>query len=423
MKVIFFLLASTLVIVSFVVFLTFAPYHFYFTTVNEGLVSEYLTMKGQDKLRLKPEDEFLSTEKLVYKENENQWRNFHFGDLNVPFPLSHPMFLLIPHIDFNGAYNELGAKYLTRKEKDIANFLILKSEALELSMNRHRIFDLPYFKAMIQKKTQDDIWRDLFTLNVTLPDKGNKSYIEYAKVLYEIDYRTLVYNLYILKLRERYFPVNMMKFSLFKKGDIGVVRLESQKEGRLIELFLIPHKGRIYRMKFEYEQYDVLAETIRARILDGLKYTKSSEDTTNAIYAQYKKLEYRERIDQKGMVYLYAAWSHVPEKREFLKEMIRFLERGQGNQVYLKALYDYAYRLYGTNFSLSDSERVETNEQKLERLINEEKNAEYEKAKNERVDIQDGEFESNEDKIDYFLKKAKSSGKNSDESDDILRSP
>lgn len=422
MKVIFFLFTSLIVVATFVVFLVFAPYHFYYVTLNEGLISEYLTLKRHDSSWHKTSVELSKGGDTVFSESTDLWRDFHFSNFNLPFPLLHPSLLVVPYIDFEGSYDELGARFLDRGEQELAEFLILQSESYELTQKKQKLFELPYFRAHLREKTPAQIWQDMFTLDLDLEGKGNRDWTTYLQELYKIDYRDLVYKLYILKMREHYFPVNTDKFAFYKDTGVAIIDLKNDDESYKDELFFILEKDIIYKIKFRYNVHNIMGEVVREKILQSIRYQESSEDSTNAIYAQYKQLEYEERIDQKGMVYLYAAWSHVPKKKEFLKEMIRFLERGKGNQVYLRSLYDYAYKLYGTNFSLDKDNLKESSEERLKRLIKKESDEEYEAIGREKLNIDDTKFENREQKIDFLLQKAKDNNENLDEKDNVLRS-
>jgi predicted nuclease with TOPRIM domain len=93
--------------------------------------------------------------------------------------------------------------------------------------------------------------------------------------------------------------------------------------------------------------------------------------------------------------------------------MISFLERGRDNLLQLAPLYEYSYARYGTTFSKKDKQLKETREERLKRKKREELENYLEKIEKENQNIED-KFEKTEDKIKYFLQKAKDSGVDSD---------
>ena len=59
-------------------------------------------------------------------------------------------------------------------------------------------------------------------------------------------------------------------------------------------------------------------------------------------------MNYQSRIDQEGMIYLLATWSHIPNDKNVIREMIQFLEKGKGNLLFLQPLYNYSYKKFGS---------------------------------------------------------------------------
>ncbi|TNE96979.1 MAG: hypothetical protein EP326_12310 [Deltaproteobacteria bacterium] len=98
--------------------------------------------------------------------------------------------------------------------------------------------------------------------------------------------------------------------------------------------------------------------------------------------------------------------------------MIQFLERGKENSMQLTPLYKFAYKKFGTTFSLKDKLKEDA-KARLERKIKEELEAELKRERNSNSEIDDSKFETEEKKIEYFLDKAKE-GDNSDEDEDVL---
>jgi len=123
------------------------------------------------------------------------------------------------------------------------------------------------------------------------------------------------------------------------------------------------------------------------------------------------------------MTYLMAAWSHDMSNKEFLRVMISFLERGKHNIKFLKPLYEFAFKKYGTNLSSSEELIIENANERVKRKAKEELEAEIRKAEEVKTVKQDGEFTTEEEKMKYFLQRAKDKKTNSDTSIKELSSP
>ena len=146
----------------------------------------------------------------------------------------------------------------------------------------------------------------------------------------------------------------------------------------------------------------------------------SSVDSSVPIYAQYKNLSYKDRVDQMGMTYLYTAWSHDLENREFVRVIILFLERGKDNLKFLQPFYEFAYKKFGTNLSSNNDVLEESASERLRRQIKEEQEAELKRAAEEKTTKFEGQFTNPDEKIKYFLNKAKEKKNNSDDSNNTL---
>jgi hypothetical protein len=137
------------------------------------------------------------------------------------------------------------------------------------------------------------------------------------------------------------------------------------------------------------------------------------------IYSDYKQLPFYKKVGQTGLAYLFASWSHHQEDREYLREMIQFMERGKQNQNILRPLYDFAFAKFGTTFSRHEKNRREVASEKLKRKREEELKAEIKAA--ESLDYNtETEFTNDQEKIKFFLRKAKDSKEDSDQKRKML---
>jgi hypothetical protein len=100
--------------------------------------------------------------------------------------------------------------------------------------------------------------------------------------------------------------------------------------------------------------------------------------------------------------------------------MIRFLERGKNKKVYLDPLYKYGYEHYGTSFSNLLEKLRETEKEKLDRKVKEEE--QFKRKSLEDITILDEveKFESNEEKIKFYLQKGKDEGEGRTDSKSLI---
>jgi hypothetical protein len=128
------------------------------------------------------------------------------------------------------------------------------------------------------------------------------------------------------------------------------------------------------------------------------------------LYAAFQNLKYKEKLTPGGLTYLYAAFSHQKESKSFLSQMISFLERGNSKRLFLDPLYDYGFLRHGTNFSKDLEKLKETQGEKLKRKTEEEEAILRKKLKDITILDEVEKFESEEEKIKFYLQKAKDEG-------------
>ncbi|MCO4792596.1 MAG: hypothetical protein KC493_02700 [Bacteriovoracaceae bacterium] len=399
------------------------PYHIYTLALSEGVDTDFVKTNVLPSSMYK--GSLYSFKKLdaVFVEDESLYKTFHFDSFTLPFPFRHPLFKAMPLVEnLSKDKPNLGLRLMDQKGKMISEFLNGESFKFYLELGKHKLFNLPVYKKMILDKSQETVFRDMFEKDITIPDyksMGFINYIRYIKKRYSYD--ELVYNLFILKLRNDYLPKKAWKIAYYEKKGYGIAEINIEKEGDkfLQEIVFILHRGNIYSLSLKSRKYTSEAEAYRRRLMQNLNWKESiSGDSSVPIYSEYRELEYQKRIDQEGMLYLFAAWSHEIHKKEFLKEMIQFLERGKENTMQLTPLYQFAYKKFGTTFSLKDKLKEDA-KARLDRKIKEELEDELRREKQNNSEIDDSRFESEEKKIEYFLDNAKEA-KNSDEDEDVL---
>jgi hypothetical protein len=350
-------------------------------------------------------------------ESKKLWESFHFNNFNLPLPVRHPMIEMIPIVERRKEVPILGAKFKVRNKRVIASFKVLESFKFDRKIKHHKIFELPFFKNYLLKIEDKKLWKDLFTKDINLP-VGEFSDKKYWEKLWQIPYQELVYNLYILILRKQFLPENAREIAYFTKKGFGVVELVNVEKLDLgleeifrKEMIYVYDKGFVHKFLITSRFENIISESIRIKFMSTLTYEPSDESSSIEIYARYKELPYQRRITQEGLTYLFASWSHVTSKKEYLKEMIQFLERGSMNYEILSPLYDYSYKVFGSNFSIIRNNLKESATEELKRKIQEEEAQERKKIESlddDQAQV-DGEFSNDEEKVEYFLKKAKES--------------
>ncbi|MBC7714195.1 MAG: hypothetical protein H7177_12700 [Rhizobacter sp.] len=400
------------------VLVAIAPYHIYTLTLTEGVNTRFLTMSPTKAVLYDGED--LTIEAPTDMHDESLYQTFHFGQFELPMPINHPLFYMIPIIKIEGAGPRLGASFQNGKNVELFNFMMERSYKFETTSGDQKLFTLPIFKNYISRKSNDEVWSDLFKKRLSLPSNDGKSFFDSLVSLRKVAYNDLVYNLYILYNRRFSVPDNTVKMSFFNERNMGVVELPSADPKVLVERLYIIEQGLIYPVMIKTRKTDTTAMNYRKKFLREIKYKSSSTDSAISIYARYKQIPYIQRVDQQGMTYLYSAWSHDLDNRDFVRVIILFLERGKLNLKYLKPFYEFAYKKFGSTLSSDSGYLNETASESLKRKISEELEGEVKKETEQQAARNEGQFSTPEDKIKYNLQKAKDKKINSDESEKSL---
>jgi hypothetical protein len=400
------------------VLVAIAPYHIYTLTLTEGVNTRFLKMTPTKSTLYDGYD--LNIKAPSNMNDEGLYQTFHFGYFELPMPINHPLFYLIPIIKIEKAGLRLGASFQNGKNIELFSFMVERPYKFETVSGDEKIFTLPIFKNYISRKTNDEVWRDLFQKKLSLPSNEGKSFFDSLVSLRKVTYNDLVYNLYILYNRRFSVPANTEKMSFYAEKNMGVVELPSTDPKVLVERLYIIEKGLIYPVLIKSRRSDMAAINFRSKFIREIKYKSTSSDSAISIYGRYKQIPYTQRVDQQGMTYLYSAWSHDLDNREFVRVIILFLERGKLNLKYLKPFYEFAYKKFGSSLSSASGYLNETAPESLKRKINEELEGEVKQEADKPTVKSEGQFASPEDKIKFNLQKAKDQKINSDDSESSL---
>jgi hypothetical protein len=162
----------------------------------------------------------------------------------------------------------------------------------------------------------------------------------------------MIYNLYILQLRSKFFPKVALKFGNIGQEDVGIITLNSDDKDFTSELVLTMRNGIIYSYVIFSKIGNSNAESLKERFLRNIIFKRGDIHLGKLAYQEFKSSPYQVKKGQAGFLQLFSSWTNWEEKREDLtKEMIFFLERGRNRQQ-LEPLYSYAYLVFGKVFSL-----------------------------------------------------------------------
>lgn len=393
-----------------------APYHIYTLTLSEGVNTRFLVMNPSKEvlydgspIEYFKDDELLTSSKFIFK-------TLHLKNFSVSLPVNHPELSFIPKIKTESNRLKLGAYFIDSKYRTQFSFIYELDYKFETSLENQNLFLLPIFRNFIAKKSQTEIWSDLFSKKLSLPKSGNKSFFESLDELKEYSYQELVYNLYILNLRKKFIPEGVVSIKFDQELNIGLVKFENtEEEGLEKERFFILDQGIVYPVTVYTNTKSRIGKFSRNKLIKEIKIKNSSIDSAIPIYAEYKMLPYKDRIEEDGMMFLFTAWSHDTKNKDFIRVIIQFLERGHSNIKFLKPFYEYAFKKFGTSFASDKDFLKETQGEELKRKIHEEVEKEQLiESKKDSIKF-DGEYESNDEKIKKLLQKAKDKKTNSDE--------
>lgn len=415
-----YLIVLLFIIILGLCLIAIAPYHVYTLALTEGVNTRFLVMKPA------PSSFYDGGGIQFFKDVDNSnddsslFLKFHLANILLPLPFNNSLFSFIPIIKVDSAKVYFGGTLLDGKNNNLFSFSIEKAHKLETYSGDQKLFLLPIFKNYINRKFETEIWKDLFSKKLSTPSNIGKTFLQSLFSLKNVSYNELVYNIYILYNRTQLFPSNTKRFSFDSSTAHGLIEIQNDDPTIRKEKVFFYDKGIIYSIIIKTKIDNTAAEHFRSRMLRESIYKESTIDSSIPIYSEYKRISYNNRIDQQGMIYLFSAWSHDFTNREYLRVIILFLERGNLNLKYLKPFYEYTYKQFGTNLSTTDNVLLETADEKLKRKVTKELENEVYNEKLINKNTFEGSFSSPDEKIKYFLQKAKENKKNSDDFEKML---
>lgn len=392
--------------------LLYLPLHFYKTVIKDGLNSPYLKLPSSSQFGT---NFYLRPNKALPSSSDgqvldNKWNTFHYRDFSLPLPLRHPEYITLPYIFSEKGEDFIGLKIISPKGDELLKFVQSKPFRFDFSRGNNKVFYLPIYEQQILAKNKEDLWAELFTRNISTDYLWAKNEKEMMAFFLDIKHQDLVLNLYVLYLRHQFFASSTQLIHYEPLRKIGIADDSSHDLGKAWkkEIWYFFSEGLVYSMTIFYNGQEQSAIRAKNEIFYNINLLPTFEASSITLYNEFQSLPYQRKIDQEGMIYLMSAWTHVTHNKQFLRQMIQFLERGKENALHLTSLYEYSLRHYGTSFSSISKEYQEREEPsaKLERKMQEELQKEINEAKNSGPDSE-GNFKNEDEKVQYYLKKAK----------------
>ncbi len=392
------------------------PYHFYREAVTTGVSSRFLHLEKMPDLFYMGEAYQISRMMGINSDELNLWEDLHFNDFEIPFPVKHPSFLVTPIIYREAGTHRFGYNILNFEKEEINRVIFHDKYRFRLELHENLIFSLPVFERTILRRGLEQIWHDLYRKNIFRSAfLKEPEWLENLNPM-NIPLNDMVYDLFILSLRQKYFPKNTKTIQYWPKKKLGILEVESNevKEDKpvryLQELIHFPVQDQVHVIELRTLLEDFPAEKYRQRFFKNIKFKESYKEASIPLYSKFQKLDYQDKFTPTGLLFLYSAFSHQKDSKSFLRQSIQFMERGKNDRIYLDPFYRYGYDLYGSNFSQIINKRVETQAEKLERKKREEEDKRRAEIEGREVDVGADKFDSVESKINFFLQNAKESG-------------
>lgn len=315
------------------------PYIYYNRLIEGKVSNKYFKLPYWDQRFLVPPKQI--EVKKIPDDFSTLWREFHLRDVVIPLPAGHPMFKTIPLVELGKESEDplLGIQFRSPTGREMARVYLLKNGAWNDHLDDQELFKLPLVRRELDKVPHQQVWKDLFTKNIT----G-----------WELPWQQMAYNLYILNLRAAMFPQGLLNYVLLSDGKKALVELESKNKDYRTEIIFEFEQGLLLSYLLISELGNTDSQDLRSRFIEKISFRTSTKELAPLIYSEFKQLSFNRQTDQEGMLFLFSAWSHDMDQVDMLKEMIYFLERGEKNHDQLKPLYRYAYKRYNKTFTSRD---------------------------------------------------------------------
>lgn len=370
-----------------------SPYYYYNKILSNEHDSDWYSLPGFKQTYLTPGEIIEGDSKELG--NADLWQMFHFMDVVIPMPVKNPFFYVSPVLSYNdnNKTTNFGLRLHSESNRDISKLYFLKNRLFPSVIKSQGLFRLPIVRKELKSLSNQDLWKDIFTKKI----EG-----------WNIPFKDMVYNLYLIQLRSKVLPDRYLSYSLVKGTSTAIIELESKNKDYTTEMILTYSRGLIYSFILLTEKNNEESKLVRYKFLNKVKFRGGSDRLAKILYLEYKNLEYNEQIDHRGMLYLLSAWTHANDNKSFIVEMIENLEKGVGNQKQLEALYKFALQKYGQTFTNKSIDNLNLSDDvKLKRDIELENKKEQKALLEKKIEVEKPAELSEQQKLRNLLQKAK----------------
>ncbi len=370
-----------------------SPYYYYNKILNNDYDSKWYSLPDFKKSYLLPGELIAGDSKELG--NADLWQKFHFMDVVIPMPVKNPFFYVSPVLSYDeqSRSTSFGLRLHSESNRDISKLYFLKNRLFPNVIKSQELFKLPLIQKELKSFSREDLWRDIFTKKI----EG-----------WNITFKEMVYNLYLIQLRSKVLPERYLSYSLVKGTSTAIIELDSKNKDYITEMILTYSRGLIYSFILLTERNNEESKLVRYKFLNEVKFRGGSDRLAKILYLEYKNLEYVEQIDHRGMLFLLSAWTHANDNKSYIIEMIENLEKGKGNQKQLEALYQFALQKYGQTFTNKSIDNLNLSDDvKLKRDIELEVKREQKELLRKKVEVDKPVELTEQQKLKILLEEAK----------------
>ncbi|MFG1498992.1 hypothetical protein ABMA70_02200 [Halobacteriovorax sp. XZX-3] len=397
MKKLIFLMTILVLVLSSVYLVITMPYRFYYTFQDEGIQSDYFIATNRY--------EWLYRGLSPYEKSRGAtlfWKPIHFQNFQFDIPFDDVSFKLFPRPNVDKLSALPYFDIVDHKNRRVLSVYDFEIEKFKAAIPMDPIFNLPVVTQFIKSSSNQAVWLDVLNLNIKIKKLNLYSYKNIKYLLSNYSLPKLGYFLYIYKIRNQIFSKDAKK--IVQNGPFHIMQFfDGPKNSGILKNYFY-EKGRLYHQTIRYNKNHPDHNVVLDKLVKNLKLSLSrDEESSLAMYNEFRKLKYEKRFEYKGMALLYSAWSHELENEAFYREMIYYLEKGNYKTAQLFSLYDFAKKKFGKTFSNRD----EVLKDDLKAKIEIETKKERKKQERDLADYQisgEVDFKDDDAKLDYILK-------------------
>ncbi len=399
-----------------------APYAFYQFIIEGSYSPEWF--KINKIVKVNNLDPVLDQSDFVLHQTvfEDYTKNLNVFAYNIPLPMRHPIFEIFPIVEMRKKSKEaeIGIDYTDHEKNKILTIMLHASKTFKRYLDDQKLFKIPLVRSTFKDMQFHDFWKDLFTKEVISFEKINFFDLSFFDGSY---YKEMVYDLYLLHMRDKIFEEMPSRLYFFEEKNLGMAHYPSSRSNsmnnEIKEQFFQVLDLRLESFTLYYEDNNLNSKDIRALILKNIRYDYSSPKMGSDIFKEFKMLSYEDKLSEVGFNFLFAAWSHDLKNKKFLRDVLAFLERSPDNLTILGPLYNYAFDQFGESLKSEEGGDLSSSDFLKQKIEDENKKEIRDMVNSERKKFEEMKFENSDEKVKYFLEKAKQEAAHKREQDGV----